>query len=282
MNKISLQNILNTFLTEDINHADITSEAIFPNDYYGSATLITKEDGIFSGAEIISLVYMLLDNRVSVTLHKVDGDPLQKYDEIATVHGPVRSILSGERVVLNLIQRMSGIATITHQAVSVFKNTPTKIVDTRKTLPGLRMLDKYAVTCGGGYNHRHGLYDGVMIKDNHIAFAGSITNAVELVRQQIGPMVKIEVEAESEAQVIEAVKNSVDIIMFDNQSPEEIIALKKLVPHHILTEASGGITANNLIEYQNTNVDLISLGYLTHSVRALDISLLMKEEKEID
>jgi len=278
LNNMMIKNLLQQFLIEDLQQRDLTSETIFPRNYESAATIYAKENGIFCGASIIDMTYALLDERITVTLHVADGESVDQNEEIATITGPVRAILSGERLVLNLIQRMSGIATMTHRAVHTLNNSDIKITDTRKTAPGLRMFDKYAVTCGGGYNHRHGLYDGVMIKDNHIAFAGSITTAVERVRSQIGPMVKIEIETETEEEVKEAVQNDVDIIMFDNRTPDEIISLKRHVPHHILTEASGGITITELSGYSKTNVDFISLGFLTHSVCALDISLSMKEE----
>lgn len=276
MNRILRRKLLEQFLFEDLQHQDLTSDAIFPENYLGQASIYTKEPGIFSGSDIITETYSLLDPRIHVTLHKHDGDPLQTFDVIATIDGPVRSILSGERVVLNLIQRMSGIATLTAEAVQRLNSSVTKITDTRKTAPGLRLFDKYAVSCGGGYNHRFGLYDGVMIKDNHIAFAGSITQAVALVRKQLGPMVKIEVETETIEEVKEAVANNVDIIMFDNRTPEEIKQWMPLVPKHIVTEASGGITLEQLPLYRDTKVDFISLGFLTHSVKALDISLTIK------
>lgn len=276
MNRILRRKLLEQFLFEDLQHQDLTSDAIFPENYLGQASIYTKEPGIFSGSDIITETYSLLDTRIHVTLHKHDGDPLQTFDVIATIDGPVRSILSGERVVLNLIQRMSGIATLTAEAVQRLNSSVTKITDTRKTAPGLRLFDKYAVSCGGGYNHRFGLYDGVMIKDNHIAFAGSITQAVALVRKQLGPMVKIEVETETIEEVKEAVANNVDIIMFDNRTPEEIKQWMPLVPKHIVTEASGGITLEQLPLYRDTKVDFISLGFLTHSVKALDISLTIK------
>lgn len=276
MNRILRRKLLEQFLFEDLQHQDLTSDAIFPENYLGQATIYTKEPGVFCGSDIVTETYSLLDPRIHVTLHKHDGGPLQDFDVIATIAGPVRSILSGERVVLNLIKRMSGIATLTAEAVQRLNSSVTKITDTRKTAPGLRLFDKYAVTCGGGYNHRFGLYDGVMIKDNHIAFAGSITQAVALVRKQLGPMVKIEVETETVEEVKEAVANNVDIIMFDNRTPEEIKQWMPLVPKHIVTEASGGITLEQLPLYRDTKVDFISLGFLTHSVKALDISLSIK------
>lgn len=279
MNTVLLKKLLEQFLLEDIHHIDVTTNSIFPSDYYSKATFSAKEPGVLSGSEIIQTTYSLLDPEVIVFLHKNDSEPLNAFDKIATVEGPVRSILSGERVILNLLQRMSGIATMTAIAVEILDSPVTKIIDTRKTAPGLRMFDKYAITCGGGYNHRFGLFDGVMIKDNHIAFAGSISKAVERVRNTLGPMVKIEVETETEEQVLEAVENNVDIIMFDNRKPEEIIQFMQLIPEGILTEASGGITFDNLHLYRDTNVHFISLGFLTHSVKALDISLSIKENE---
>lgn len=201
---------------------------------------------------------------------------IEKGQQLATATGKIADLLKGERVVLNLVQRMSGIATLTKNAVTTLNSTHTKLCDTRKTTPGLRMLEKYAVRCGGGYNHRFGLYDGIMIKDNHISFAGSITKAVEAARAKAGHMVKIEVEVETEEQVIEAVNAKADVIMFDNRTPEEIKELIKLVPAGIITEASGGIQLSTLASYQDTGVDYISLGFLTHSYKALDISVKVK------
>lgn len=225
------------------------------------------------GSELIQLTYSLLDRSIKVVSYKNDGDELKRGEKIATVSGPIRHILTGERLVLNLMQRLSGIATITKKAVDMLNSSHTRICDTRKTTPGLRMFEKYAVTCGGGMNHRTGLYDGVMIKDNHIAFAGSITKAVDLVKQKLGHMVKIEVETETKEQVIEAIEAGADIIMFDNRTAEEVTELQTVVPNYITTEASGNITLQNLASYQNTGVDYISLGFITHSVKSLDISL---------
>lgn len=187
--------------------------------------------------------------------------------------GPIASILTGERVVLNLLQRMSGIATLTNQAVKLLNSDHTKICDTRKTTPGLRMIEKYAVRCGGGYNHRFGLYDGIMLKDNHIASAGSIAEAVQKARAKAGHMIKIEVEIETEQQLHEAIAARADIIMFDNRTPIEAAAFAAITPDSIITEASGGITLENLADYGRTGVDYVSLGMLTHSAKALDLSM---------
>lgn len=276
MNHILLREKIQQFLIEDMQHQDITSSTIFPASETGTATFYAKDDGVLAGIDVIITTYSILDENIDVTLYKTDGDKIHKGDQIAKVSGSIRNILSGERIVLNLLQRMSGIATMTKKAVETLGNSKIKIVDTRKTTPGLRMFEKYAVTCGGGFNHRYGLYDMVMIKDNHIAFAGSIEKAVALVREKIGPSVKIEVETETVSQVKQAVAQNVDIIMFDNRTPEEINDMSQYVPNHILKEASGGITLENLPLYQNANVDFISLGLLTHSISALDISLTIE------
>lgn len=276
MNELFIKEKIKQFLLEDIQHEDLTSDAIFPNTQTGTASLYAKNNGILAGVDLIKTVYNILDDEIDVQLFKTDGDELKKGERIATISGKIRSILSGERVILNLLQRMSGIATITNKAVKTLDNPNIKITDTRKTTPGLRLFEKYAVRCGGGYNHRFGLYDAVMIKDNHIAFCGSIEKAVAMVRKKVGPTVKIEVETETISEVKEAVAQQVDIIMFDNRTPDEIIEMQKYVPDHILTEASGGITLENLHLYRHTNVDFISLGFLTHSVQALDMSLTIE------
>lgn len=272
MNKIKLRKKLEEFFIEDLGEFDITSSYIFPLDEVSKGNFLVKKDGILAGVEIIKEAYALFDPSIEVSLYKKDGEPIKKGDIIASVKGPVRYLLSGERVILNLLQRMCGIATITNSAVKALNSDHTRICDTRKTMPGLRMFDKYAVRCGGGFNHRLGLYDGVMIKDNHITFAGSIKEAVAKVRSQAGHMVKIEVETESKEQVLEAIEAGADVIMFDNRSPEEVAEFVKLVPKGIVTEISGGVTLETIGLYRDTKVDYISLGMLTHSVPALDIS----------
>lgn len=278
MNKIKLQEILKQFFNEDIGDGDLSSETIFSRIDQGSFTFYAKEDGIFCGATIIETGFKLLDPLLNITLLKEDGDELHKGDQIAIIEGSLQSLLSGERVILNLIQRMSGIATNARKAVELTKGTNAKICDTRKTMPGLRMLDKYAVRTGGAYNHRSGLYDCIMLKDNHIAFAGSISKAVQLAKSKIGHTVKIEVEIETKEQLLEAIEAGADIIMFDNRTPEEIKQWLPFVPEHITTEASGGITLDNLRKYAESGVEWISLGSLTHSVNALDISALVKRK----
>jgi nicotinate-nucleotide pyrophosphorylase (carboxylating) len=276
MNVIKLKKKLEEFFLEDLGELDISSQTIFGTEARGEAIILAKEDGILAGVDVIAAGYSLFQEKVDVSLTKQDGDVLKKGDIIAEIVGPAAVILSGERVILNLLQRMSGIATLTNKAVKLLDSDHTRICDTRKTSPGLRMFEKYGVRCGGGFNHRFGLYDGVMIKDNHIAFAGSILKAVNKVKANTGHMVKVEVEIETENQLLEAIEAGADVIMFDNRSPEEVAKFAELTPKHIITEASGGIGLHNLADYRNTNVDYISLGMLTHSYRSLDISLNVK------
>ncbi|MEH7504957.1 carboxylating nicotinate-nucleotide diphosphorylase [Neobacillus drentensis] len=273
MNTLKLRSQLEKFFIEDIGEQDITTDLIFADETNGEIVFLAKDEGIFCGEEIIKSGFQLLNNDISTRVFVKDGQAIKYGDQLAHVSGKIADLLKGERVILNLVQRMSGIATLTRKTVDTLDSGHTKICDTRKTTPGLRMLEKYAVRCGGGFNHRFGLYDGVMIKDNHISFAGSITKALETIRKNAGHMVKVEVEAETEAQVIEAVSAGADVIMFDNRTPDEIKELIKLVPSHIITEASGGIQIANIADYRETGVDYISLGYLTHSYKALDISV---------
>ncbi|MBT2643120.1 carboxylating nicotinate-nucleotide diphosphorylase [Bacillus sp. ISL-41] len=278
MNSIKLRLLLEQFFIEDIGERDVTSELIFGKENKGSLVLISKDEGIFCGEQIIQTGFRLLDEGCQIILHVKDGDKVVKGQELALITGRVSGLLKAERVVLNLVQRMSGIATKTSEAVRVLDSAKTRICDTRKTTPGLRMLEKYAVRCGGGFNHRYGLYDAVMIKDNHISFAGSISSAVEAVRSNLGHMVKVEVEIETKDQLLEAIDSKADCIMFDNRPPEQIKEWIGNVPTGILTEASGGITIDNLHSYRDCGVDYISLGFLTHSVKSLDISAKVMAE----
>ena len=276
MNKLKLQSMLEQFFNEDIGDGDLSSDLLFSPSDQGSFTFYAKEAGIFCGAVIIQIGFTLLDPSLNVTLLKQDGEKIEIGDELARIEGSLQSLLSGERVVLNLVQRMSGIATNASKTVELITGTEAKICDTRKTIPGLRMLDKYAVRTGGAYNHRSGLYDCIMLKDNHIALAGSISKAVKATKSKVGHTVKIEVEIETKEQLLEAIEAGADIIMFDNRTPEEINNWLELVPPHIITEASGGITLENLRAYAESGVEYISLGALTHSVKALDISALVQ------
>ncbi|MGG2072628.1 carboxylating nicotinate-nucleotide diphosphorylase [Lysinibacillus irui] len=276
MNIIKLEEMLKQFFNEDLGDGDLSSEFIFSAEQQGSFSFYAKEKGIFCGALIIEHGFLLLDRSMEIYLHKKDGETVDAGDILAVIKGPLQKLLIGERVILNLIQRMSAIATATHQAVQETLGTHAKICDTRKTMPGMRMLDKYAVRVGGAFNHRNGLYDAIMLKDNHLAFAGSITKAVQTAREKVGHTVKIEVEIETKEQLDEAIIAGVDIIMFDNRSPEEIRNWLPSVPPTIATEASGGITLDNLKAYAQSGVQWISLGSLTHSVKAFDISALVQ------
>ncbi|MFT9821101.1 carboxylating nicotinate-nucleotide diphosphorylase [Lysinibacillus sp. NPDC056185] len=276
MNIIKLEELLKQFFNEDIGDGDLSSEFIFSPEQQGSFSFYAKESGIFCGAPIIKYGFLLLDRSMDIILYKKDGEKVNAGDILAVIQGPLQKLLMGERVILNLIQRMSAIATATNLAVRATAGTNAKICDTRKTMPGMRMLDKYAVRIGGAYNHRNGLYDAIMLKDNHIAFAGSITKAVQAAREKIGHTIKIEVEIETKAQLDEAIAAGADIIMFDNRSPEEIREWLPAVPPHIATEASGGISLHNLNTYAETGIQWISLGSLTHSVKAFDISALVQ------
>ena len=272
MISIHFKEIIESALREDIGMGDLTSKSIFDADQYSKGTFIAKAEGTLSGLEVLQIAYNFLGEDVNVNLLKKDGDSVDIKERIAEVEGPTQVLLSAERVILNLLQHMSGIATSTAEVIRLLDDPTIEIVDTRKTLPGLRAIQKYAVTCGGGKNHRFRLDDGVMIKDNHIKAAGSIAKAVDLVRSKIGHMVKIEVETESKEQVLEAVEAKADVIMLDNRTPEEIKELVKLIPDEILVEVSGGITPNTISSFKDCGADVISLGWLTHSVKAMDIS----------
>jgi nicotinate-nucleotide pyrophosphorylase (carboxylating) len=272
MNHIQLESMLKNFFIEDIGSGDISGDAIFTDDERGSYSFLAKEDGVFCGSEVIRAGFHLMDPTAEIIVYRKDGERVEKGEMIAELKGTMRGLLKAERVILNLIQRMSGIATQTAKAVEIVRGTGANICDTRKTTPGLRMFEKYAVRIGGGYNHRMGLYDAIMLKDNHIAFAGGILSAMKKAKRFAGHTIKVEVEVETKEQLEEAVKAGADIIMFDNCQPEQIREWISYVPDHICTEASGGITLSNLRAYAETGVQWISLGFLTHSYQVLDIS----------
>ncbi|PYZ98884.1 nicotinate-nucleotide diphosphorylase (carboxylating) [Alteribacter lacisalsi] len=278
MNQWILKQALENWLIEDNGFQDITTEAIFPKGEKGEARYIAKEPGIFFGREVLETGYSALGLETEFECGVQDGDELKKGDTIASVSGEVRDILTSERVFLNLVQRLSGIATAAHQAVKEVNGFPVRIADTRKTTPGLRMLEKAAVRAGGASNHRFRLDDGVMIKDNHISACGSIAEAVSRVRGAAGHMVKIEVEAETEQQVVEAVEAGADVIMFDNADPETVKNWLRHVPSSVVTEVSGGINSETLRDYAASGVSVISMGALTHTVKSLDISLAFVEK----
>lgn len=271
-----VERILKSALAEDVGSGDVTSLSTVPPGRTISGRYIAKEDGVLCGLEVVARAFALLDASIAFTALAADGDRVRKGDVIATVSGDARAILAGERVGLNLLQHMSGVATQTARAVAAVAGTGAKIVDTRKTTPGLRVLDKYAVRMGGGGNHRFNLADGVLIKDNHIVAAGGIAAAVAAARARAPHSLKIEVEVETLEQLREALEAGADIIMLDNMPTETMREAVRLVAGRALTEASGNMgdkTDAELRAVAETGVDLISIGALTHSVRALDISL---------
>ena len=272
-----IDGILQSALLEDINYIDVATDYLLEDSEIQTGRLMAKADGVVCGLGVGLRVFALLSPDFSIERFKKDGDRLQKGDLIATVTGPVTALLKGERTALNLMQHMSGIATETARCVELVKGTRAMITDTRKTLPGLRALQKYAVVCGGGRNHRFNLSDGAMLKDNHIDAAGGITPAVEKLRARLGHIVKIEVETRTLDEVAEALAVGAEIIMLDNM---DCITMKKAVEMtagRALLEASGGITEETLREVAETGVDIISLGALTHSVKAFDISMKIQK-----
>ncbi len=264
------------FLAEDIGRGDITTAATVPAETRGLGRFLAKEDLILCGLDVAEAVFFHLDPDSSEieTTHR-DGDSISAGTVFATLKGFADVLLVGERTALNLIQRMSGIATLTRQYVDAIEGTRASIVDTRKTTPGLRMLEKYAVTIGGGKNHRMGLDDGVLIKDNHIALAGGITEAVSAAKARVGHLHKIEVEISNWAQLREAIEAGAEIVMLDNQTPEEaakLVMMARDINPSVLIEASGGMDLDRVRQFADAGVDLISVGRLTHSARAVDIS----------
>lgn len=264
-------------LKEDVNYVDVASDYLIPEDQRNEAYFVAKADGVLCGLSVAMRVFSLLDDTFEAKLYKHDGDKIQTGDLIAEFSGKTVLLLKGERTALNLLQHLSGIATATAAAVELVKGTNAQITDTRKTLPGLRALQKYAVTCGGGKNHRFNLSDGAMLKDNHIDAGGGITNAVAALRGKLGHMVKIEVETRDLAEVREALAAGADIIMLDNMPNDMMREAVQIIDGRAKTEASGGITLETIAEVAKTGVDIISLGALTHSVKAFDISMKMKK-----
>ncbi len=276
LNRIYVDNIINTALSEDINYIDVTTDNLIPEDHKSTAFFVSKDDGILCGIDAAMRVFDLAGGNVEGEILIKDGAEVKKGDIIANLSGSTRTLLKGERTALNLLQHMSGIATATYKCVKLAEGTKAKITDTRKTLPGLRALQKYAVTMGGGRNHRFNLSDGAMLKDNHIDAYGSITAAVTALRAKAGHMTKIEVEVRSFEELNEALDNKCEIIMLDNMTPEDMKKAVELTNGRALLEASGNITLNNLREVALTGVDIISLGALTHSVKCFDISMRIK------
>ena len=277
-----IDKLLDLGFEEDINTGDVTTESIIPESMHAVATMTAKQDGVISGLEIVKKVYDRLQEDVVFTPYFKDGDAVAKGDVILKIEASYPTLLKGERLSLNIFQRMSGIATETSKYVRELKGTTTELLDTRKTAPGMRVLDKLAVKHGGGTNHRMGLYDMAMIKDNHIKMAGGIAKAVEQVRSKIDPSIKIEVETTNIDEVKQAIDAGADIIMLDNMGNEamaEAVAVIKAAGKGIKTEASGNMSIPRLIEVAATGVDYISVGALTHTVKAMDISMNIQVEK---
>ncbi|MEE8044960.1 MAG: carboxylating nicotinate-nucleotide diphosphorylase [Thermodesulfobacteriota bacterium] len=267
--------IIENTLEEDLGSGDVTTDAIFSVDDTCKALIIAQEEGIIAGIPIAERVFQKLAPEVTVAQKLKDGEHVNPGDEILVIKGSIHAVLSGERLSLNLLQRMSGIATATSKYVAAISGYRTRILDTRKTAPGLRVLDKYAVSIGGGCNHRFGLYDAVLIKDNHIDFAGNISNAVEIVRSKYQSKFKVEVETSTLDEVREALKAGADIIMLDNMTVEMMKEAVRIINGKSITEASGGITLDTVRQIADTGVDFISVGAITHSSPALDIGLYM-------
>lgn len=272
LNFLIVDDIIKRALKEDSPYGDVTVSAIVSPLERAEVDLIAKEDGIICGLDIFKRVFEIL-GEVEVNLFVKDGDLVKNTMVIGKVTGNAGNILVGERIALNLLQRMSGIATLTNKYVKKLEGINTKILDTRKTTPNLRALEKYAVKIGGGVNHRFSLSDGILIKDNHIGYAGGIKEAIELAKKNSSFVRKIEVETETKDQVLEALEAGADIIMLDNMNPDLARDMVKLINGRALTECSGNITLDTVTDYGKTGVDYISSGELTHSVKAFDISL---------
>lgn len=271
-----LDDFLLSALREDIGTGDITTNCCVSPELASHGEFRAKEPGVICGIPVLVRVFELLDGSVKVTPIKSDGDFVNCGEVVAEIDGPSRSILTGERVALNILQHLSGVATRTYESAKCVSGTKTRIADTRKTTPGMRTLEKYAVKCGGGSNHRFGLSDGVLIKDNHIKAAGGITAAVKAARQSIPHTLKIEVETETFQQIDEALRAGADIIMLDNMTLEQMREAVQHIGGRAVTEASGNMGEKDLRQVAETGVDIISIGALTHSVKALDISLKFK------
>ena len=272
-----LDEFIRKSLQEDIGDGDHSTLACIPAEAKGKATLLVKEAGVLAGLEVAKRIYELVDPSTELVCFKSDGDRIEVGEVVFEVQGSSRTILSTERLVLNCMQRMSGIATQTANVLEKIKGCSTRILDTRKTTPGMRFLEKWAVKIGGGENHRFGLYDMIMLKDNHVDYAGGIEKAIDKTKQYLsetGKQLKIEIEVRSMNELVQVLKHGgVDRIMLDNFSPEKLREALKIIPAMYETEASGGITMENIRPYAETGVQFISIGALTHSVKSLDLSL---------
>ena len=276
LNQFYVDNLIKEAISEDINYIDVSADYLILDEQRNDSYFVAKADGVLCGLDIAMRVFTLLDDTFTYTVYKNDGDEVKAGDLIVEFNGKTACLLKGERTALNIIQHMSGIATATNKAVKLCEGTNASVTDTRKTLPGHRALQKYAVVCGGGKNHRYNLSDGAMLKDNHIDAGGGITNAVAILRSKLGHMVKIEVETRNFDEVKEAVAAGADIIMLDNMNNDQMRECVEFINGRAKTEASGNITLDNIADVAKTGVDIISLGALTHSVKAFDISMKMR------
>lgn len=272
-----IDKIITTALEEDIHYVDVASDYLLSDEHKTQAYYVAKDDGILCGISIAKRVFELVGGEFEMEILISDGSRVKKGDIIARMSGQTKTLLKGERTALNILQHMSGIATATRRCVDLVEGTNAKITDTRKTLPGLRQLQKYAVTVGGGRNHRYNLSDGAMLKDNHIDAYGSITGAVKALREKIGHMVKIEVEVRNLEELREALDVKTEIIMLDNMSCEDMKKAVEITNGQALLEASGNVTEANIRSIAETGVDIISLGALTHSVKCFDISMKIQK-----
>ncbi|WP_417182190.1 carboxylating nicotinate-nucleotide diphosphorylase [Blautia sp.] len=271
--KMQADQLIRMALQEDITSEDVSTNAVMPTATRGTVDLIAKEDGVVAGLEIYARVFKILDEKTEIELHCKDGDEVKKGELMATVTGDIRVLLSGERVALNYLQRMSGIATYTRQVAKLLEGSNVTLLDTRKTTPNCRVFEKYAVRVGGGHNHRYNLSDGVLLKDNHIGAAGSVAKAVRMAKAYAPFVRKIEIEVETLEQVKEAVEAGADIIMLDNMTPEVMKQAVELIDGRAQTECSGNITKENIQKIREIGVDFVSSGALTHSAPILDISM---------
>ena len=267
------EKLIRMALEEDIGPGDVTSEPLIEGDRVARAVIFAKESLVLAGLKVAQEVFTTLDPSMGFHTTFQDGDRAERGDEIVTACGRLQALLTGERTALNFLQRLSGIATLTRQYVDRVSGSNVRLTDTRKTIPGWRRLEKYAVKIGGACNHRFGLYDGILIKDNHIAACGGIGKAVAMVRNDRSHLLRIEVEVSDPSQIKEALENGVDIIMLDNMDIKDIRKAVQLIGGRALVEVSGGVTLERLAELANTGVDIISIGALTHSARAVDISM---------
>lgn len=271
--KLNADKLIMSALQEDITSEDITTNSVMPSYQLGEVDLICKEDGIIAGLDVFKRVFELLDENTEVTFQCKDGDSVKKGEKIGLVRGDIRVLLSGERTALNFLQRMSGIATYTNKIVKLLEGSKTKLLDTRKTTPNMRIFEKYAVKAGGGCNHRYNLSDGILLKDNHIGAAGGVKEAIQMAKEYAPFVRKIEIEVENLDMLKEALEAGADIIMLDNMTVEEMKEAVKLAAGKAETECSGNVTKENVANLVNIGVDYISSGALTHSAPILDLSL---------